>query len=74
MARSRTVAACLASALSLGAALTAQDDALYPRGIDRQIKASIDRGLKYLQRTQATDGSFPAPSYSNAHCPAPLSQ
>jgi predicted lipoprotein with Yx(FWY)xxD motif len=30
----------------------------YPRGIDREIRTAIDRGLDYLKRSQASDGSW----------------
>ena len=51
----------LAAVTLLGGIATsapAQVDAIYPRGIDKAVQSSIDRGLRYLQRTQANNGSW----------------
>lgn len=51
---SRSLLAC---ALAASGTLCAQEQ-LYPRGITKEIQDGIDRGLEYLSRTQANDGSW----------------
>ena len=60
------VAHCVARLLALAvvfchvspAPAQSSGDAYYPKGIDGKTKAAIDRGLAYLSRTQARDGSW----------------
>jgi squalene cyclase len=40
------------------AATAAAQDAIYPRGVDREIHEAVQRGLEWLKRNQANDGSW----------------
>ena len=39
------------------AVLHAQDE-VYPRGVNKEIQSAIQRGLDYIARNQANDGSW----------------
>jgi Prenyltransferase and squalene oxidase repeat len=46
------------TALAGPATFAAAQDAVYPAGVTHDIEVARDRGLKYLARTQANDGSW----------------
>ena len=43
---------------ALAAASIRGQEVVYPRGVDAEIQAAIDRGLQWLSRNQANDGSW----------------
>jgi len=53
----RAIAAIATAAVGSGAGLTAQEP-IYPPGITQPTQEAIERGLEWLARTQASDGSW----------------